>query len=198
MATKPKSNKVKRSEQEFVDANGNEVDTADEATGLEYTLVGSADSLVYQYGQNPNHDRMYAVFGFGTLATNEASQVRQNDKKASASDQMAAVRERHDLIGTGVWVDRKREGVTRLFDKAILASIIAESAAARGKTVDEAKILAKLESNAAWYADCQRNPEYIAAYRERQGKPAKSVDDLLGEFESEPAPAPTEPTPPAA
>lgn len=166
----------------LVDADGKPTDEMEQAMGATYALIALPnESFTYTYGKSADGDRMLALFGAKTLATNESSQARQKlGKSGTEADQMAWVRERFELIATGQWVDKTREGVSRAWDKDILCGILVESATAQGKTPDAVKIRALLDSNEQFYKDCQLVPEYATEYRKRTNKTVKSVADIMG------------------
>jgi hypothetical protein len=166
----------------LLDSAGTATDDMEKAASATYSLIAlPGESFTYTYGKSPEGDRMLALFGAKTLATNESSQARQKLGKAGTeSDQMAWVRERFELIANGTWVDKSREGVSRAWDKDILAGILVESAQAQGKTLDPVVIRARLDSDEALYKGCQQVPEYATEYRKRTNKVVKSVADIMG------------------
>lgn len=180
--------RVKLAEHGLIAADGTAVEDEEVAHGITYKIVrdkatGEAVDLpafTYTYGQNADADRMLALFGAKTLATNESSAARQSKEgDSSASGQMDAVRERFALLGTGKWVDRTRDGVGAKIDKDALAGAIVAVATAAGKTVDYATIREKLESDPVFVRTTRQVPAIATEYANRAGKPVKSLDDVL-------------------
>lgn len=180
--------KRKLAEHALVDANGNTVESEEEATGMSYKIVKDKDTgeavdlpaFIWQSGLPAGTPAcMMAIFGAKTLATNESSQARNGKESASAEGQMEAVRERFALIDSGKWVDRTREGVGAKIDKDALAGAVVEVAEAQGKTADYAKIRQKLEDDAAFVRAVRQVPAITTAYAARAGRPTKSLDDVL-------------------
>lgn len=172
---------------ELLDAAGAVIESEEAATGIRYTLLANSQTFDWQYGKNPDADRMLAVFGAKTLATNETSQARNNAKgEASADEQIAAVRDRFELLASGKWVDRTREGVGAKIDKDALAEAICRVLVADGKQTQEqidggykAKIRAKLEDDAAYVRIARQVPKVATEYAAIVGRATKSVDDLM-------------------
>ena len=101
-------------------STGEVTEKEEEATGIRYVSLASGRTLDFQVpgAVAGTPQTMGAVFGFKTLATNEASAMRQ--KEGPNSDQIGAIEERFALISTGQWVDRTREGGPRT-DPDVLA-----------------------------------------------------------------------------
>lgn len=179
--TKAKAKKEQLADHGLLDAAGAVTKDMQVAQSITYNLKDLPGEVVtYTYGNSPDGDRMLALFGAKTLATNESSQARQKlGTTGTEQQQIAWVRERFGLLETGQWVDKTREGFSRAWDKDILADIIVASAAANGKTVDVAAIRAKLDSDEQWYKDCQLVPQYADEYRKQTNKPVKAVSDIL-------------------
>jgi hypothetical protein len=183
--------RTKLAEHGYVAADGTPVGDEESAHGISYKIIrdkatGEAVDLpafVYLYGKNADLDRMLANFGAKTLATNESSAARQSKEgDSSAAGQMEAVKERFALLGTGKWVDRTREGVGAKIDKDALAGAIVAVAAAAGKTVDYAAVRQKLEEDPVFVRATRQVPAIATEYASRAGRPAKSLDDVLGDL----------------
>lgn len=161
----------------LLDASGAEVDDEALATGIKYTLRTTGKSFQYQVPgiTAGSAAAMLAVFGAKTLATNEASQVRQKDP---SGDQIGAIEERFLLIEGGKWVDRTG-GVGAKVDLDKLAEAIVAVGAKAGKSADFAKVRAKLEDDKAWRSAVRSNPEISAAYADLMGRATKTVDDIF-------------------
>jgi len=111
-------------------STGEVTEKEEEATGIRYVSLASGRTLDFQVpgAVAGTPVTMGAVFGFKTLATNEASAMRQ--KEGPNSDQIGAIEERFALISTGQWVDRTREGGPRTDPNDMaLAAINVEDAA---------------------------------------------------------------------
>jgi hypothetical protein len=161
----------------------NEVDSEELATGFRYHHIASGHSFEWQSGMPAGDMRtMLAIFGAKTLATNEASQVRQ--KEGDTGDQVGAIRERFALLETGKWVDRTREGPRVDLDK--MAEAAANVLVANGKVPNEpAAITARVAALRKALDDPKmvaqiRQVEGVAAeYAKLVGKATKTADDLL-------------------
>lgn len=178
----------KLAEHGLLAADGTAVEDEEAAHGISYKIIRdkatgeSVDlpAFTYTYGQNADMDRMLAIFGAKTLATNESSAARQSKEgDSSAAGQMEAVRERFALLGTGKWVDRTREGVGAKIDKDALAGAIVDVAAKAGKTLDYAVIREKLENDPIFVRTTRQVPAIATEYAARAGRPVKSLDDVL-------------------
>lgn len=185
--------KRKVAEHELLDAAGAVVDNEEAATGIRYTLLANGQAFDWQFGKSPDADRMLAIFGAKTLATNETSQARNNAKgSASADEQIDAVRERFALLTTGKWVDRTREGVGAKVDKDALAEAIVRVQIASGAknkagavvtqeladSGHKAAVRAKLEDDPQFVRTARQVPAVASEYSAIVGRVTKSVDDL--------------------
>jgi hypothetical protein len=175
--TKPK--KVSVADHFLLDATGAVVESEDSATGARYTLLANKQSVDYQHGKSADMDRMLAVFGFKTLATNETSQQRNNPKGAASPDeQIQAVRDRMDYMAqTGKWLDSTRTaGPVLDLDK--LADAVKEQFESEGKSYDRDAGRAKLESDLAYRSKVRSHLGVAAKYAALMGKTAAATDDL--------------------
>ena len=164
----------------LIAADGSKVEDEESAQGISYQVVGSKAAFTWQYGQSPDADRMLAIFGAKTLATNESSAARnRKEDPADADGQMEAVKERFALLATGKWVDRTREGVGAKIDKDALAGAVVQIATNAGKTVDYAAVRQKLEEDPIFVRAVRSNSEIAAEYARRAGRPQKTLDDVL-------------------
>ncbi len=179
----------------LIDAQGNKVDTEEEATGIGYKLLAVDQPFEYQVSLPQkaldagltiadfigSAILLEAIFGCKTLATNESSQARNSLKgEASPAEQLEAVVQRFALVDSGTWVDRTRDGVGAKVDKAALAAAYVAVAAAAGHTRDEAEVLAKLEENPKFVTQLRQIAAVMNEYNKRVGRPARSLDDVLG------------------
>lgn len=171
---------------ELLDSAGAVVDEEETATGIRYTLLANGQSFDWQYGQNADADRMIAIFGAKTLATNESSAMRNSTKGAATPDeQIDAVRERFALIQTGKWIDRTREGVGAKIDLDALANAICNVMVAEGKyteaDVSGGKLAAtrqKLDDDKAFARKARQHPPFAAEYAKLKGSATVSTDDF--------------------
>ena len=173
---------------EFIDAQGNEVEETETATGYRYTLLAiKNEPFVWQWdAANENERRMLALFGAKTLATNETLQVR-NAKKNKGLDtlreQLTALQERFKMVGEGQWVDRTREGGFRV-DRPKLATAAVNVKIEAGKLkefdrdAEYARVLQKIEEDAEYLKRLRQIPEVIAAYAVVMGRPTASINDI--------------------
>lgn len=171
---------------ELLDTAGAVVENEEEANGVRYTLLANNGVFEYQFGKSAEADKLLALFGAKTLATNESSASRNSTKgEGSPDEQIEAVRERFALLQTGKWVDRTREGVGAKIDLDRLANAIANVQVAAGmyteeqaKTEKVAKLRAKLEEDKAWGRKARQQPEFAAEYAKLGGAALASVDDF--------------------
>jgi hypothetical protein len=164
-------------------------DLAEEnAHGMRYTLLGNKEFMDYMYGKSPEKDRMLAVFGAKTLATNETSQARNGKLAAGHAEQIKAVRDRFDLLETGKWVDRTREGgfainIAAAATAAVQVLLAEGKITADGVDAATAERVAKLETDEAYRATIRKgvsggHTALTDAYAKIVGKATVSVDDL--------------------
>lgn len=163
----------------LLDTQGQVTEDEKQATGIRYHHLASGNTFDYQISDAAK--MMLAVFGAKTLATNEASAIRQ--KEGDDSDQVGAIRERFALLDSGEWVDRTREGGPKI-DVPRLAASAAALMHGKGKLaqLDEAAayahILQALEEDPKKVQTFRDVPEIMAEYRKRAGKPVKTAADL--------------------
>ncbi len=182
----------KLAEHGYIGQDGTAVEDEEVAFGITYRIIrdkatGEAVDLkpfTYTYGANPDADRMLAIFGAKTLATNESSAARNGKDGNSAQDQMDAVGERFALLGTGKWVDRTRDGVGAKIDLDALAGAIIAVAeqADPNKVPDYAKVRQKLEEDLTFRKTVRQVPAIATEYANRAGRPAKTLADALGDL----------------
>lgn len=168
--------------------DGTVTEDEESAWGMTYKIVRdkATDTQVdlppftYTYGQNADADRMLAIFGAKTLATNESSAARQGKDAVDAAGQMEAVAERFALIQSGQWVDRTREGGggAKLDIPALAAAYVAVAAAA-GQTKEYDTVFQKLTEDAKLRKTVNGIPEVRAEYLKRAGRPGKTLDEAL-------------------
>jgi hypothetical protein len=172
-------------------SDGSVVEDFEKATGCRYTDIATGRSIDYQLVPNSDAMRMWALFGWRTLATNEASAVRNSKDGGGSDEQLAAITERIALIhGTdgngGVWVDRTREVGAR-YDLPTLATAAVNVLVREGKLADTdetkskayAKFLAGMEADKAKVTTIRQVEGVEQEYKRLQGKTTKTADDLV-------------------
>lgn len=138
----------KVSERTFIDAQGNEVDRMEQATGARYTLVTAGKSFDLQIGEAGKSGTMFGVFGFWTKIGNVANTIlNDKDDPGTADDAAAEIGDFLAGVETGTWREAG-EGVGRgpKYDNAVLAAVLlaALGSAAKG---DAAYYEARLADN---------------------------------------------------
>lgn len=123
----------------ILDAAGNVTDEMEKAAGTRYVHLGTRETLDVMLADLPQVTRdMLACFGFKTLATNEASQARQ-----AGDDEMIGIRDRLDVLKTGVWA-KERDGVGGVvIDRDVLADAAIAVMLANGEIEDDAAAAAR-------------------------------------------------------
>jgi hypothetical protein len=171
----------------LLNANGDVVDSEEEATGIRYVQIATSEQFDWQVpnAKPGTAETMVAIFGAKTLATNEASQVRNNPKGGGGDDeQMAAIRDRFELLGNGKWVDRSREGVATVnkdaLAEAIVRVLLSESRIQEDE-VDEskAKLRQKLDDDPGYVRTVRLHPKVTQEYATLVGRQTKTTEDLL-------------------
>lgn len=168
----------------LLDASGEVTDDETKAAGIRYVQISTGATFDYQISDAAK--TMLAVFGAKTLATNEASQSRNNPKGAgSDQEQMEAIRNRFALLDQGEWVDRTRTPGA-MVDKDTLAEAVIMVMIEDGKISEEeaqdsvkAKVRAKLEDDAAYMTTVRQHPRVTANYAKLKGRVVKTTDDLM-------------------
>lgn len=140
------------------------------------TVAGDGKAFVHTISAPGTRQGMLEGFGALTLMGNITNTWLgdKSDKAATAHD---AIAERWELLESGVWVDRTSVGAR--VDKAKLAEAIVNVAARKGKVLDAAAILAKLEADEPWLKAAKANPEFSAEYATLMGRTVKSADELF-------------------
>jgi hypothetical protein len=191
--TKPRPNPIdtnggrkcreKKADHEYLDSQGNVVNEGENAVGYRYSLVAGGEPFEWYWSEaNEDERRMLALFGAKTLSTNETSQARQKGR-AAPDEQMAAIRERFELIRCGKWVDRTREGPQ--VDQPILATCVCKHLVQIGKKsqaeVDGGYyevVLKKLAEDEKYLRDCAKHPQVSIYYAQAKGRPVVTDDRL--------------------
>jgi len=174
--------KVERvAKHELLDSAGTVTERFEDAVAIRYTDIASGD--VIDFEPKGEAQRMLALFGARTLATNEASASRQKD--GTSADQMDAIRERFAGMSGDEpkWVDRTREGGPRI-DQPTLAESVVDQMVIDGKwTEDEratkvAKMLETMKADAKKVTVLRSLPGVEAHYKRRKGGKAASAADI--------------------
>ncbi len=191
-----KATRDRVAEHAYLNDESEKVESEEAATGYSYTMEGDGDEPLefswYWKDANEIERRMLAIFGAKTLATNESSQIRNNQKikgtdEASPENQMEAVKARFALMRQDPpqWVDRTREGAAVKIDKNALAGAICDILIKDKKKtqaeVDEghyAKVLQKLEEDPTFVRKARQVPAVNEAYAKRIGRTTATVDDF--------------------
>jgi hypothetical protein len=166
----------------LLDAQGNVTEDEMQATGIRYVQLSTNDTFDYQVSETAK--LALAVFGSKTLATNEASQVRNNPKGGgSDAEQMAAIRDRFTKLDAGEWVDRTREVAPPNLDamaEAAIVVMLADSKIAADQVGDiKAKVRQKLDDDPKYLTVLRNHPRIPGEYAKLIGRQVKTTDDLL-------------------
>lgn len=168
----------------LLDQGGEVTDDETKATGIRYLQISTGTQFDYQISDAAK--LMLAVFGAKTLATNEASQVRNNPKGAGGDqEQMEAIRNRFALLDQGEWVDRTRTPGA-MVDKDALAEAVIMVMVEDQKITEEqasgdakAKVRQKLEDDPTYLTTVRQHPRVTANYAKIKGRVVKTTDDLM-------------------
>lgn len=125
----------KASERLFIDADGNEVDKIELATGARYVIPANGKSFDMQLGKAGDPNTMFAVFGYHTKLGNVANTIR-NDKTAPGrpDDEADAIEEFLESVSGGAWREPSEGGRGPKYDDSILAAVLCDIAHKQGKT----------------------------------------------------------------
>lgn len=183
--------RAKASERLFIDADGNEVDKIELATGARYVIPANGRSFDVQIGEAGKPATMLGIFGALTKFGNVANTIR-NDKTdpGSPDDEADAIADFMESIASGQWREPSEGGRGPKYDDAVLADVLVQLAEKDGKPGrDPATYLARLQSDkkfraqilAGVVAGVSVKDAYAKLALERGiAKPAtKSVGDLL-------------------
>lgn len=168
------------SKRAFITVNGGEAESMDEAGGGTYELIGEGGKVfTYQFGQNPDWDRRFAIFGFHTKVGNVANTVlNDKDEPGTVADAAEAIA---DWLAGNVWAEKREGGGGGArIDKDALAAAVVEVAASKGQSKDLADVREKLEDNPGLVRKLRANDEIAAAYAKRVGKAPVKTEDVLG------------------
>jgi hypothetical protein len=167
---------------EWIDRSGNVVEDEAEATGFKYTLLADPSRpFVYQADAKlgaGETDTMLACFGGLTLAGNIVNSTKAGE------DPIQNIKDRFDLLDTGVWVNREG-GFGPRYDHQLLAECIAE---VKGHKHLHADYKAKMDTSVLiegkqvrYPTAAMRNKDVAKLYESRKPKKevaAPSLDSL--------------------
>jgi hypothetical protein len=165
----------------LLDAAGEVTEDETKAKGFRYEQISTGEKFDYMVSDAAI--MMLACFGGKTLATNEASQVRNGKLAGGDAEQMEAIKNRFALLDQGEWVDRTRESAAPNLDWLAESSIVV--LLADGKITQEqvgdakAKIRQKLEDDPAYVKTARQHPRVAAEYARLAGRVVKTTDDLM-------------------
>lgn len=169
---------------ELLDASGNVVDDMEKAVGIRYTDVQSGLTTSFVPDMAKPGALWAALFGLKTLATNEASQVRQAD--GTAQEEIDAIEERFAKMfadADPAFVDRTRAGGPRYdlptLAKALTNVMIASGTWAESDRADkEAKALAAMQADAKKVGTFRSLDGVDAEYKKLRGAKVTSAADV--------------------
>lgn len=177
-------------EHSLLNAAGETADDFDDgAVASRYVDKASGLTVDWDYTKaSEDAKRMLALFGWRTVATNEASKVRQRDDGATDTpqDQVDAIKTRTDLIESGVWLDRTREAGPK-YDIATLATaavnmLVGSGRLAAGdddaKNATYAKFFEAMTQDAAKITTVRQVKGVEDEYKRLKGKKTATMDDL--------------------
>lgn len=150
------TNKPRIAEHDWIDANGDVVESIEEATGIKYRQLATDESMTWQIpGAVPGSiQTMMAAFGARTKATNStlaAREKRKRDNTFTTSD-VAHMKEIFAQIQVGQWGAPSEGGVKRgpKYDLDVLTAVICAMIEAEGGSPDPLKIRAKCGDSPAY------------------------------------------------
>lgn len=174
----------------FIDASGAEVEKQEAATGISYQDRASGRVFTFQIpgAVAGTVQTMLSVFGAKTLATNTASQARQQ----GLADEVALIEERFgEDLKDGQWNSpADRTGGPRIDLEAAIEAI-EEIVKADGMDFSRVRDRAMAESlddydskpgeafGVAYLRAALKNPRVSAAYAKLRGKAAPETNDLV-------------------
>lgn len=179
VGTEDEGKRAQRAKHEYLDAGGSPTKAMSEACGVKYTDIATGENFEFLIpgATAGSPQTMLAVFGAKTLATNEASQVRQavargEEVEGSEVDGIIA---RFDLLEKGTWreVGEGRIGVK--VDRDALAAAIVEAQAKLGKTRDLLEIRQRLDDDVAFFRKARKADDVTAIYNAKVGKETKPL-----------------------
>ena len=186
-AAETNANSRQKSIKRFLDADGKEC-SIDKATQFSYTDIATGEKDVRDLAAigavAGSALAMLALFGISTLATNEASQVRQAAERGEEDvpSEVEGIADRLDqLFNDGIWREKREGGVgAAKVDRDALAQVVVDIAAQNGKTVDLLTIRQKLDDDTKFFRLVRKDERMTKLYNERVGKDSKPVDALAG------------------
>ena len=166
----------------LLDENGEVTEDETKARGFRYEQISTGEK--FDYMVSPAAAMMLACFGGKTLATNEASQVRNGKLAGGDAEQMEAIKNRFALLDQGEWVDRTRESAAPNLDwlaESIVAVMLADSKITEEQAAGDAKakVRQKLDDDPAYVKTARQHPRVSAEYARLAGRVVKTTDDLM-------------------
>lgn len=167
----------------LLDESGEVVQDETKARGFRYEQISTGEK--FDYMVTPAAAMMLACFGGKTLATNEASQVRNNPKGGGGdAEQLEAIKNRFALLDQGEWVDRTREAAAPNLDwlaEAIVSVMLADGKISEEQAAGDAKakVRQKLDDDAGYVKTARQHPRVSAEYARLAGRVVKTTDDLM-------------------
>lgn len=173
---------------DWIGSDGTVVEDEAQATAARYTYIADGQSATFEPKTDDAGTRMLAIFGALTLMGNLTNtwKVEKGDKASSPID---VINERFNLITSGQWIDRTREGVGAKVDPATLAQAWSQVLSAAGKQKDMDDLLAMIEADTLTKSDgtkitglvasLRRDPKVAAAYATLRGRNVVDATSLL-------------------
>lgn len=169
---------------ELIDASGNVVDEMEKAAGIRYTDVASGLTTDFRPDMAKPGALWAALFGLKTLATNEASQVRQAD--GTAQEEIDAINERFAKMFAdtdAAFVDRTRVGGPR-YDQPTVAVALTNVMIAGGTWTEADRAEKEIKAKEAMAADPKKVSTFLslegvqAEYKRLRGAKVTSAADV--------------------
>ena len=187
MAESEKPKREQKAKHWLVDSQGEKTSQMAEAVGVGYEDVATGETVVHRLipeGEDSiivgvGHPAlMFGLFGAKTLATNEASQVRQAVKRGDDVDgsEVDGILARFALIDQGTWREVSEGPVGRKVDRDKLAAAIVEAQAALGNDRDLAEIRQRLDDDTKFFRNARKAEDVRAIYDRLMGRESKPID----------------------
>lgn len=179
---KPKRERIAK--HELIDAAGAVVDDIEKAVAIRYTDVQSGLTTDFRPDMAKPGALWLALFGAKTLATNEASQVRQAD--GSAQEEIDAISDRFAVMFAdqdAKWVDKTRVGGPR-YDQPTVATALVNVMIAGGTWQEADRAEKERKAVEAMAADSKKVGTFMslegvtAEYKRLRGAKVTSAADV--------------------
>lgn len=178
--------RAKRSDRYFVDANGEEVERMEQATGAGYSLVNGDGSEIKSWEMQSGLPAgstvtMHFVFGWWTKIGNVINTVVNNkDEPGTLDDAALAATEHVTNCENGIWREVSTEARGPKYDKDTLAgALLACLTADKIAKGDLATYRAKLDDK-SYYAKVRAQTKVMAQYYSDLAAKGVAVDTGLG------------------